>query len=67
MRLQYFDLCADAGDPAVVSTRKYANTDADPAKVGRELHVGTVVTGHFLEQNKKVMVTLETVEVNRTS
>ena len=47
------------------STRKYANTDADPAKVGRELHVGTVVTGHFLEQNKKVMVTLETVEVKQ--
>jgi TolB-like protein len=45
------------------STRKYANADADPAKVGRELRVGTVVTGHFLEQNKQVMVTLEAVEV----
>ncbi len=45
------------------STRKYVNADADPAKIGRELQVGTVVTGHFLEQSKKVQVTLEAVEV----
>ena len=45
------------------STRKYANAEADAEKIGRELQVGTVVTGHFLEQNKKVMLTLEAVEV----
>jgi eukaryotic-like serine/threonine-protein kinase len=45
------------------STRKYASGEGDPAKIGRELHVSTVVTGHFLEQNKEVMVTLEAVEV----
>lgn len=45
------------------STRKYATSDADPEKIGRELGVGTVVSGHFLEQNKRVMVTLEAVAV----
>jgi serine/threonine protein kinase/TolB-like protein/Tfp pilus assembly protein PilF len=45
------------------STRKYANAESDAQKIGTELRVGTVVTGHFLEQNKKVMVTLEAIEV----
>jgi TolB-like protein len=45
------------------TTRKYAYGESDPAKIGRELRVGTVVTGHFLNENKKVMVTLEAVEV----
>ena len=45
------------------STQKYANGEADPAKAGRELGVGTVVAGHFLRQDKTVMVTLEAVEV----
>jgi serine/threonine protein kinase len=45
------------------STQKYGNGEADPTKAGRELGVGTVVTGHFLRQDKMVMVTLEAVEV----
>ena len=45
------------------STRKYANGERDPARIGRELQVGTVVTGHFLNENKKVIVTLEAVDV----
>jgi TolB-like protein len=45
------------------STQKYGDGEADPAKAGRELGVGTVVTGHFLRQNKMVMVTLEAVDV----
>ncbi len=45
------------------STQKYGNGEADPAKAGRELGVGTVVVGHFLRQNKMVMVTLEAVDV----
>ncbi len=44
------------------STQKYVNV-ADPAKAGRELGVGTVVVGHFLRQDKNVMVTLEAVDV----
>jgi eukaryotic-like serine/threonine-protein kinase len=45
------------------STRKYVGADVDPATVGRELQVGTVIVGHFQQQNKRVMVTLEAVEV----
>ncbi len=45
------------------ATQKFANAEADPAKAGRELGVGTVVTGHFLRRNKTVQVTLEAVEV----
>ena len=45
------------------STQKYSNGEADPTKIGRELRVGTVVAGHFLRQDKMVMVTLEAVEV----
>ena len=44
------------------STQKYAG-EADPTKAGRELGVGTVVTGHFLRKNQMVMVTLEAVAV----
>ena len=36
---------------------------ADLGKIGRELRVGTVVSGHFIRQNKMVIVTLEAVEV----
>jgi serine/threonine protein kinase/TolB-like protein len=44
------------------ATQKYA-AEADATKAGRELGVGTVVSGHFLRQQKSVMVTLEAVEV----
>jgi serine/threonine protein kinase/TolB-like protein len=43
-------------------TRKYVNADVDPQKVGRELHVGSVVTGHFLRQGDHLLVTLEATE-----
>jgi eukaryotic-like serine/threonine-protein kinase len=45
------------------STQKYTNGEADSAKIGRELGVGTAVAGHFLRQDNKVLVTLEAVEV----
>jgi serine/threonine protein kinase/Tfp pilus assembly protein PilF len=45
------------------ATQKYANAEMDPAKAGRELGVGVVVTGHFLRRNKTVQVTLEAVDV----
>jgi serine/threonine protein kinase/tetratricopeptide (TPR) repeat protein len=47
----------------LASTQKYANAEAEPAKAGSELGVGTVVVGHFLRQDKIVMVTLEAVDV----
>jgi serine/threonine protein kinase/TolB-like protein len=43
-------------------TRKYVNPDVDPQKVGRELHVGSVLTGHFLRQGDHLLVTLEDTE-----
>jgi len=45
------------------STQKYSNNEGDPAKIGSELGVSTVVAGRFLQQGKTVMVTLEAVEV----
>jgi serine/threonine protein kinase/lipoprotein NlpI len=44
------------------ATHKY-DTGDDPVKAGRELGVGTVITGHFLEQDNSVKVTLEAVDV----
>jgi len=44
-------------------TQRYAAKDPDPQKVGRELHVATVLTGHFLKQGENLMVTLEAIDV----
>ena len=43
-------------------TRKYVNADLDPQQVGRDLHVGTVLTGHFQKQGNQLLVTLEAIE-----
>jgi eukaryotic-like serine/threonine-protein kinase len=43
-------------------TRKYVNADLDPQQVGRDLHVGTVLTGHFQKQGNRLLVTLEAIE-----
>jgi len=45
-------------------TRKYSSGDVDPQKVGRELHVATVLTGHFVkpEASNKLNVTLEAID-----
>ncbi len=43
-------------------TRKYVTADLDPQQVGRDLHVGTVVTGHFQKQGNHLLVTLEAIE-----
>ncbi len=45
-------------------TRKYAGNDVDPQKVGRELHVAIVLTGHFLNQGDNLLVTLEAIDVH---
>src|SRR5271166_4053373 len=44
-------------------TRKYSGGEVDPQKVGRELHVATVLTGHFLKQENNLLVTLEAIDV----
>ena len=43
-------------------TRKYVSPDLDPQQVGRELHVANLLTGHFLKQGDRLLVTVEAVE-----
>jgi len=49
------------------STRKYVNPDLDPQQAGRELHVANVITGHYMKQGNKLMVTLQAVNVGTDS
>jgi len=44
------------------ATRKYVSPDVDPQQVGKELRVGSVLTGHFLRQGDHLLVTLEATE-----
>ncbi|MFZ0321335.1 MAG: protein kinase [Candidatus Sulfotelmatobacter sp.] len=44
-------------------TRKYVDADLDPHKVGLQLHVGRLLTGHFLRQGEQLTVTLEAIDV----
>jgi eukaryotic-like serine/threonine-protein kinase len=44
-------------------TRKYVALDQDPKKVGLELHVGKLLTGHFMRQGEQLSVTLEAIDV----
>jgi serine/threonine protein kinase len=44
-------------------TRKYVQLDEDPRKVGQELHVGRLLTGHFMRQGEQLTVTLEAIDV----
>ncbi len=44
-------------------TRRYAASDDDVQKIGRELKVANVLTGHYLRQGDRLIVTLEAVEV----
>ncbi|MGA8308978.1 MAG: serine/threonine-protein kinase, partial [Terriglobales bacterium] len=45
-------------------TRKFANADLDPQQVGKQLHVATVMTGHFQKQGSHLLVTLEAIETD---
>jgi len=45
-------------------TRKYANADLDLHRAGQELHVATVLTGHFLKQENHLLITLEAIETD---
>jgi eukaryotic-like serine/threonine-protein kinase len=44
-------------------TRKFVGNDIDPEKAGKEVHVANVVTGHFLKQGDRLMITLEAIQV----
>jgi TolB-like protein/predicted Ser/Thr protein kinase len=43
-------------------TRKYADGNTDPRRVAQELQVNEVVTGHFLQEEEKLRITLEVME-----
>jgi eukaryotic-like serine/threonine-protein kinase len=45
-------------------TRKFVGNDIDPAAAGREVHVASVITGHFLKQGDRLLITLEAIGVN---
>jgi serine/threonine protein kinase len=45
------------------ATRKYVEMDLDPRKVGQQLHVGRLLTGHFMRQGEQLTVTLEAIDV----
>jgi serine/threonine protein kinase len=44
-------------------TRKYLGQEVDPQHAGLELHVPTVLTGHFYKQGDRLLVTLEAIQV----
>jgi serine/threonine protein kinase/tetratricopeptide (TPR) repeat protein len=44
-------------------TRKFVGNDVDPQKAGNEVHVANVLTGHFLKQGDRLMITLEAIQV----
>ncbi|MGO8984161.1 MAG: protein kinase domain-containing protein [Terriglobales bacterium] len=44
-------------------TRKFTGRDVDPEKAGQEVHVATVITGHFLKQGDRLLITLEAIGV----
>ena len=45
------------------TTRKFVGNDVDPQQAGRELHVANVLTGHFLKQGDRLLITLEAIQV----
>ena len=45
-------------------TRKYANSDLDPQQVGLDLHVATLLTGHFQKQGSDILLTLEAIKTD---
>jgi eukaryotic-like serine/threonine-protein kinase len=46
------------------ATRKYVAPDLDPRKLGQQLHVGKLLTGHFTRMGEQLSVTLEAIDVS---
>ncbi len=44
-------------------TQKYVDPGVDVEKIGRELRVGSLLTGHYLKQGEHLLVTLQAVDV----
>jgi eukaryotic-like serine/threonine-protein kinase len=45
-------------------TRRFVEVDLDPRTVGLQLHVGKLLTGHFMRQGEQLTVTLEAIDVS---
>jgi TolB-like protein len=45
-------------------TRKYANSDLDPQRAGLDLHVATLLTGHFQKQGNDILLSLEAIKTD---
>jgi len=43
--------------------RKYSGAARDPQRAGRELHVNTIASGHFLQTGNQLQVTLDLTDV----
>jgi len=48
-------------------TRKFAGPNVDPTVAGRELRVASLVTGHYLREGDKLVVTLEAINASNSS
>jgi serine/threonine protein kinase len=46
------------------AARRFAGPDQDLGKVGQQLHVGRLLTGHFTRVGDKLSVTLEAIDVS---
>jgi serine/threonine protein kinase len=46
------------------ATRKYEKGDIDPQSAGKELGVGTVLTGHYIREGDRLQVTLEVMDTD---
>jgi len=44
------------------ATQKYATEAIDPRRVGRELGVARIVTGHFAQEGSRIRVTVEAID-----
>jgi serine/threonine protein kinase/tetratricopeptide (TPR) repeat protein len=44
-------------------TRKFVGNDVDPQQAGKEVHVANILTGHFLKQGDRLLITLEAIQV----
>ncbi len=45
-------------------TRKFVGNDVDPQRAGKEVHVANILTGHFLKQGDRLLITLEAIQVD---
>jgi eukaryotic-like serine/threonine-protein kinase len=45
------------------TTQKFVANDVDPQQAGRELRVANILTGHFLKQGDRLMITIEAIQV----